>query len=179
MGSFRQSYPALLISAVFSRYPEALDWATQKIEQNWGPLAATSPPFWFDDTQYYEPSMGSGLQKMFIVVADWFDAEGLAQRKLESNEWELAYAQQFPSEVGRPLNIDPGYLTSTKLVLASSKERAHRVYLQQGVFAEVTMKYVGGWQFYPWTYSDYQRPQTVEFFTSSRKLLLEKLDRKG
>ncbi len=172
MGSIRTDYQAKLVMATFSRYSDQLAWLQEQASSRFGKISHVSPPFAFDDTRYYETDMGQGLQKMFLLFDGWFDATQLAAVKIETNAWEESVANSGRFPEARPLNIDPGYLTATKLVLASTKERAHRIFLQQGIFAEVTMKYVGGWQFYPWTYSDYQRPESIHFFSTCREHLL-------
>jgi len=71
--------------------------------------------------------------------------------------------------VTRPLNLDPGYLTEAKLVLASTKDHAHRIYLGRGIYAEVTLHYQNGrWQSHDWTYPDFQRPDYHLFFSQCR-----------
>jgi hypothetical protein len=70
------------------------------------------------------------------------------------------------------LNIDPGYVVPTKLVLASTKDRAHRIYLDHGIHAEIALRYLHDWQVLPWTYPDYQRPETRAFFHRVREFLL-------
>ena len=74
----------------------------------------------------------------------------------------------------RPLNLDPGYITAAKLVLASTKDHAHRIYLQDGIYAEVTLAYRHrAWQPLEWTYPDYRRADFQEFFTRCREFLLQ------
>ena len=73
----------------------------------------------------------------------------------------------------RPLNLDPGYITPAKLVLASTKDHAHRIYLRDGIFAEVTLVYrQRKWQPLEWTYPDYRRDDYQRFFTQCREWLL-------
>ncbi|MEM8680048.1 MAG: DUF4416 family protein, partial [Planctomycetota bacterium] len=72
----------------------------------------------------------------------------------------------------RPLNIDPGYLTLSKLVLASTKNHAHRIYLREGIFAEITLRYQArAWQPWDWTYPDYRRVDFGQFFDRCREYL--------
>jgi hypothetical protein len=117
--------------------------------------------------------MGDQLLKQFVAFEpDCFEPSELARCKLESNQWELEYAglQRHPEP--RPLNLDPGYLTEAKLVLATTKDRDHRIYLHDGIYAEVTLNWVhGGWVNQRWTYPDYQRADFQEFFTKCRDYL--------
>jgi hypothetical protein len=72
----------------------------------------------------------------------------------------------------RPLNLDPGYLTPAKLVLASTKDHAHRIYLSRGIYAEVTLFYKDRhWQPREWTFPDYRRADYQEFFSQCRAYL--------
>ena len=66
------------------------------------------------------------------------------------------------------MNLDPGYITPAKLVLASTKDHAHRLYLADGIYAEVTLAFRGKqWQPLEWTYPDYRRADFQEFFTAA------------
>ena len=107
----------------------------------WGPLAAESPRFDFHETDYYEPTMGPGLRKTFFTFAELIDPAELVAIKLQTNLWEEQYARGAQHEQPRPLNLDPGYLTLGKLVLASTKDFAHRIYLDRGIYAETTLFY--------------------------------------
>ncbi|MCA9126503.1 MAG: DUF4416 family protein [Planctomycetales bacterium] len=164
--------PSIMLVAIFSRHRTALDWALERIAQTWGRLALCSDRFDHGETNYYQPTMGSGLTKQFVIVDGLYDPAQLSDSKLESNRWEaeLAAANRF-SEL-RPLNIDPGYITLTKLVLASAKDRAHRIYLKQGIYAEQCLYYLDHrWQARPWTYPDYQRDDFQTFFSQAREHL--------
>jgi hypothetical protein len=162
----------LLILAAFSRHAEALDWARQTAEVAWGPVALESERFDHRETDYYETSMGPDLKKCFFAFESLIDPAELVQCKLASNRWERDYQQIGRHPESRPLNLDPGYLTQAKLVLATTKDRDHRIYLDRGIFAEVTLHFQrGAWQPRPWTYPDYQRADYHEFFTRCRDFL--------
>jgi hypothetical protein len=164
--------PVLLLVAAFSRYDAALDWAKKTLEANSGPIALDSPRFEHRETTYYESTMGSDLKKTFFAFERLVDPATLAERKLRAIEWEDEYRRQASHPEPRPLNIDPGYLSEAKLVLASTKDRDHRIYLSQGIFAEVTLHFQHGtWQCRPWTYPDYQRADYHEFFSRCREFL--------
>jgi hypothetical protein len=116
--------------------------------------------------------MGTGLNKQFLEFEKLISPGHIAPTKILSNDWEAQYASETEHEEIRPLNIDPGYISEAKLVLVTTKDRDHRIYLQQGIFAEVTLFYRGGqWTSSRWTYPDYQRTDFQEFFTQCRELL--------
>lgn len=161
--------PVLLIMAAFSRYPAALEWARARAEHECGPIALVSERFFHNETSFYQPTMGPDLLKTFFAFERLMDPAALVELKLRSNAWELEYQQQNAWPEARPLNIDPGYLTEAKLVLATTKDRDHRLYLDRGIYAEVTLHYHHGtWQERPWTYPDYRRGDYHAFFTACR-----------
>lgn len=172
MGQIKPHRPVLSIVAVFSRYPAAIDWARERIERDWGPIALASDEFIFDDTPYYERSMGPDLKKRFFAGATLMDPGQLAARKLLANAWESEYQQSAAHPEPRPLNLDPGYLTEAKLVLASTKDREQRLYLGDGIYAECTLQFQSGaWREQPWTYPDYRRAEYHAFFDRCREYL--------
>ena len=176
MGAVSPSSPVLLICAVISRYDEAIDWAREKMAESWGPIGLTSDTFPFDDTQYYTPSMGPDLMKCFFAFEKLGDGADLPDQKHQTNRWEIEYAASSAAPEPRPLNLDCGYLTEAKLVLATTKDRDHRLYLREGIYAEVTLVYHHkAWHNQPWTYPDYQRPSYHEFFDSCRAFLRQQL----
>jgi hypothetical protein len=172
MGDVRTPTPVLILVAASSRYDEALAWGLRQSEAEFGAAAAVSEAFDFSETDYYDAEMGVGLKKQFWVFEKPIDPERLAAIKLAANTWEAEYAGLGLHPEPRPLNLDPGYLTLAKLVLASTKDHAHRIYLAEGVYAEVTLSYrKGAWQPFDWTYPDYRRADFQEFFTRCRDLL--------
>jgi hypothetical protein len=178
MGQITPHSPVMLIAAAFSRYPEALDWARQTIAARWGTIALESPRLAFNETDYYEPTMGGELLKTFFACRELIDPARLPQWKLEANAWEAEYAQLGRHPEARPLNLDPGYLTLAKLVLASTKDHAHRIYLHSGIYAEVTLYYQDHrWQHRPWTFPDYRRADYQQFFTECRQRIKSYQDR--
>jgi hypothetical protein len=167
--------PSLLVLVAFSRYGEALDWARQTAEDAWGPVALASERFEHHETTYYEAAMGTNLVKTFFAFETSFDPADLAECKETSNRWELDYQQPSRHPEPRPLNLDPGYLTEAKLVLATTKDRDHRIYLRGGIYAEVTLHFQrGAWQAWPWTYPDYQRADYHAFFLRCREYLRQR-----
>ena len=172
MGTTSPPHPVLLLVAVSSRYDAALQWAQEKVAAEFGALGAMSPAFDFTETDYYTATMGTDLKKQFLVPAQAIDPGRLAAIKRLTNQWEIDYAAAANHPEPRPLNLDPGYLTLAKLVLASTKDHAHRIYLADGIYAEVTLCYrAKQWQPLDWTYPDYRRADFQEFFSECRGLL--------
>lgn len=175
MGDIISHRPVLLLMAAFSRYPEALEWGRRTAERAWGPIALASEVFDHNETNYYARSMGPELKKVFWAFEGLVDPARLVEFKLQTNAWEQEYRHCAAHAEERPLNLDPGYLTEAKLVLASTKDRDHRLYLDRGIYAEGTLFFArGSWQIRPWTYPDYQRADYHEFFTRCREFLRER-----
>ena len=176
MGEIKPPEQVLLLTSAFSRYPEALDWAKEKTVEAWGELGLVSDVFDFVETNYYEPTMGPGLKKLFFTYQQLVSPEKLPEVKRLSNALEEEYAALGKHPESRPLNLDPGYLMTGKLVLASTKDHAHRIYLSDGIYGEVTLKYQhGGWRQTDWTFPDYRRQDYHRFLTHCREWLLKRL----
>jgi hypothetical protein len=172
MGIAQTHRPVLLICAVISRYDEAFDWSLERFRETWGESCLVSPRFDFVETTFYQATMGGELKKQFFAFDRLIDPTELPNAKLQSNQWEIQYARARQHAELRPLNLDPGYLTEAKLVLATTKDRDHRIYLDQGIFAEVTLHFhKGQWCNRPWTYPDYQRADFQAFFSEARNWL--------
>lgn len=156
------------IIGLLSAWPALFERAKERLCARFGPLLTESEVMPFDYTDYYTPTMGDAILRKFLAFHNAASPDTLAQTKLWTNSLEAILATpEFP--VARPINIDPGYLTPGKLVLATAKDHAHRVYLERGIYAEVTLIYRNG-AFHPtpWTYPDYRTPRYREFFESVR-----------
>ncbi|HEY7168291.1 MAG TPA: DUF4416 family protein [Candidatus Binatia bacterium] len=125
-------------------------------------------------SKYYEEEMGPGLLRCFISFKGLAAPNDLAGVKLATNEIEQRYRRG--EKAGRRVNIDPGYVESGKLVLASTKNANHRIYLGCGIYAEVTLQFHHGeYHGAPHTYPDYSWPEAVAFFASLRTRYLTQL----
>jgi len=172
MAAIQPPRPVLRVLAAFSRYASALDWARQTAETAWGGVALSSEFFEHRETTYYQATMGPDLKKVLFAFASLADPAGLASWKIESIRWEDDYQRRGGHPEPRPLNLDPGYLTEAKLILATTKDRDHRIYLDQGIYAENTLYFSrGAWQARPWTYPDYRRADYHAFLARCRKYL--------
>ena len=167
----------MLVVACFSRHPDALRWAEDRLRERFGDVILTSPDFDFHQTRYYEATMGQGLKKRFLAFRDLVPLDCLADVKLFTIDLErqLAELKRFP-EV-RPLNLDPGLMQLGKFMLATTKDQAHRIYLRDGIFAEATLRFhAGAFELWPWTYRDYQEPAVRQFLGEVREVYRKLLE---
>jgi Domain of unknown function (DUF4416) len=161
--------PALLVVAAFSRHREALLWARARLEETYGPVALASDPFLFNQTSYYEPTMGPELSKQLLAFEQLVRPDCLpdVKRHTIGLEKQLIAARAYPEP--RPINLDPGLLFLGKFLLATTKDQSHRIYLRDGIFAEVTLRYQNGaFEPWPWTYADYRLPGVHGFLQQAR-----------
>lgn len=176
MAQPRSHVPVLLITALFSRHTEVLAEARTRLEQLFGPVQLAGSPFVFDQTTYYEASMGPDLRKQLLAFRDLVAPERLPDVKRRTNALEDELAATGRYLEARPLNIDPGLLVLGKFLLATTKDQAHRVYLRDGIFAEVTLRYhAGAFEPWPWTYADYRLPCVHDFLQLARDYYRQQL----
>lgn len=144
----------------------SLDDVIENLEETFGIIDHRSDIIDFIHTDYYFAEMGDGLKKLLVSFDHPFNPQDLWLAKRSTIDIESIYAAGGK----RRVNLDPGYVEPSKLVLASTKNFSHRIYLQQGIYAEITMTYSGG-QFHklPWTYPDYQEPAFLKFLGTVRE----------
>jgi hypothetical protein len=123
-------------------------------------------------TSYYELEMGDKLKKCFVACKALIAPEYLPSLKVNTNALE----EKYKLDDKRRINIDPGYITQAKLILATTKNYSHRIYIGRGIFGDVHMQFSNkSYQAQPWTYPDYKDEKNVTFFNSVRQRYLEQL----
>lgn len=176
MAEIAQPKPVKLIVGLLAQQSVWLDAAGQRLTETLGPIDLTSQDIDFTFTHYYDQQMGAGLLRRFLAFERLIDPGELRAIKQRTNQLEAELARQFP-QVARPVNLDPGYVALAKLVLASAKDFSHRVYLGEGIFAEITLQFrEGKWQSLAWTFPDYGSGQYDAFLLAARQRLKEQLD---
>ena len=172
--------PVVRVCAVISKDPAAIEWGIDKLRQDWGTVAHQSDPLPFHANGFYDEHMGTDLRKVFVAFADLCEPGGLADWKHATIQLEKAYAAISDLDVVRPLNLDSGYVTQAKLVLATTKDRDHRLYLRDGIFAEVTLNYVGKkWIHHRWSYPDYRTEKVAAFVQACREQVRKHVQETG
>lgn len=158
-----------LICGMLSAWPKLFARAEAELCERFGALLCASEVMAFDFTDYYRAQMGENIWRKFVAFEREVDPSDLAEIKVWTNALEKRLAGgEFP--VARPINLDPGYVTPAKLVLATTKDNAHRIYLADGIYAEITLSYRKGkgWRAHPWTYPDYRTEAYHDFFEAVR-----------
>ena len=172
MGKVKKPLPVKLVMGMISPDTDLFNQVTQILVDKFGPVDLKSGVFNFDKTDYYEEEMGENLKRQFLSFHQLIEAKGLVEIKLFTNSLEekFSLSRDKPS---RLINLDPGYLDCTKLVLASTKDSPNRIYLREGIYAEITLYFSQGtFKFRPWTFPDYQTREYIEVFNQIRKLYI-------
>ena len=181
MGAIRPVRPVNLICGLISNDQDIMARAVRMLSDHAGPTDLISEPRPFDTTDYYELEMGQDLKREFASFERLINPDELAHLKIITNELEKRICYQCGLSTDRRLvNLDPGYITLSKLILATTKDYSHRVYLGQGIYAESTLHYEKGqWLPWPWTYPDYADTRYHGFFKQVRERYKDKLSARG
>jgi hypothetical protein len=172
MGHVSDVSPAALVAGITFSGRKVLERALAALTGVYGPLELEGEPFPFDFTDYYDGEMGGNLEKMFVCFSRPVRMESLPEIKLRTNAIELNHAVFAGGAAARRVNIDPGYVTLSKLVLATTKDYSHRIYIGGGIYAETELMFTGG-AFVPieTTYPDYRTESALEFFDRVREFV--------
>ncbi len=167
MGKIKKYNPVKLILGFIYGDEAVFIQARSKLKIKFGKIDFQSGVLDFNYTDYYKKEMGDGLKRRFVSFSKLIPIGDLYRIKLYTNRLEA----KFLNASSRLINIDPGYMDKAKLVLASTKDYAHRIYLQKGIFAEITLSYRGN-SFSPneWSYPDYRSKEYIDIFNQIRAL---------
>ena len=172
MGSIRPPRKAKLFCGLLSGDEDLLAEGRRRLGKQFGAIELVSEVWPFDCTDYYRAELGEDIRRQFVVFAELFSVERLPEVKRLTNAVEQRFTEDLALPAGlRPINLDPGYLTLSKLVLATTKDCSHRLYIGGGMYAEVTLHYENGaWQARPWTYPDFAADTYRAFFRQAREM---------
>ena len=160
--------PVKLFVGMLSQDVSLFDELKERLKEIHGPSDMESPLWQWEHTDYYEKEMGPGLKKQFIFFRETINPETIAEIKLKTIELEKQYLNENRC---RKINLDPGYLDSAKVVLVSTKDYSHRIYLGSGIYGEVTLIYSGKtYQTLPYTYPDFRTREYIDIFKKAREL---------
>ncbi len=172
MGRIIKPTPVKLVVGFIFRQGPDLSQAIKILKHSFGKIDFTSPVIDFHYTEYYKQEFGTELKRAFISFEKLIDPSRLAKIKITTNSIE----QRLKKNKRRTVNIDPGYLDLAKLVLATTKDFAHRIYLNKGIYAEVTLHYQHKtFQPQAWTYPDYKTAEYISILNEIRNLFDKQL----
>jgi len=173
MGKIFKQTPVKLILGMLAAEEESLRRAEEIFSAEFGPLDFESHIIPFVWTDYYREEMGEKLLRKFVSFERLVEPESLPAVKIFSNSIESRLGGR---DGRRKINLDPGYLTEAKLILATTKDHQHRLYLGDGIFGEVTLRFLRRkYQPWEWTYPDYRSEEYAPIFLAIRDIYRQQL----
>jgi hypothetical protein len=166
MGKLREPRKVKLIASIIYKDAEMLELALARTQEAFGPLDVRHLDLSFDSTDYYYAEFGVPLKRRMVTFRELMTLENIENVKLTTNRIEA----DTMVDDKRRVNIDPGYLNDAKLVLFTTKDYSHRIYLKSSIFAESTLYHrSGSFKAWPWTYPDYSSDIMLRFMNDVRE----------
>ena len=176
MWRLNEPNPVKLVIGILAANRRCLHAATECITNTFGRSDLTSEVWPFEKTDYYKEETGPRILRQFICIERLIDPGRLAKIKLKTNKLEQKLTKALGIPLPRPVNLDPGFIEPSKLVLATTKNYSHRIYIGNKIYAEVTLIFdKGRWQPLAHTNPDYREQDYFDFFGRVRAQLLEQL----
>ena len=168
MSKPREPDPAKLIIRFLYSDSGAQRQALQALVSEFGQMDFLSAPGAFPYTDYYDSELGEGICRQTAGFLELVAPASLPDIKLRTNEIETTLSRDGKRQV----NIDPGLLSLERFVLATGKNFTHRVYLRDGIYADLALIYQdGSYRPLAWTYPDYREPVFLHYLGALRKKL--------
>ncbi|MEA3500753.1 MAG: DUF4416 family protein [Candidatus Marinimicrobia bacterium] len=175
MGKINSAPLGLLFYAIAVNNKDLFKIIERKLEKKYGNILFESEIINFSEkTNYYKKEMGSKLWKKYYSYETIISLEDIFKYKYESNKLE----DEFKTDDKRNINLDPGYITLFNFSLLTTKGYSHRIYLEKGIYSEITLIYKNKkYEFLPWTYPDYKYKNILWLLERSRLFLKENLSK--
>ena len=176
MWEIKTPEPVKLVCGILASDRDCLQSALVSMSKQLGPFDLQSEVWPFTQTTYYRKETGPHILRQFVAFSELSSPAALAQIKHRTNALEQQLSQDLSHAYPRPVNLDPGFIEPSKLVLASTKNFSHRIYIGDGIYAEVTLVVDRGqWSLMRYTYPDYHQECYWAYFESVRTRLMEQL----
>lgn len=161
-----------LIIGVIYNDMEVYEKAMEMLKDAFGEVDYESERFSFSKefSDYYDGELGGEGMRVILSFRKTVDPSRQAEIKIATNEMERILSV----DGNRKINLDPGFISSGRLMLATTKKIGFRIPLEDGIYTELTLFWAkGGWHKLPWTYRDYQSERVQKFLTKVRKAYLD------
>jgi hypothetical protein len=179
MWKLKDPKPVKLIIGILAANHHCLHTAAELLSDKFGKVDLLSEVWPFDQTDYYKEQTGPRILRQFVSIKRLIEPGLLAKIKHRTNKLEQKLVKKLALPLTRPVNLDPGIIEPSKLVLATTKNYSHRIYIGKKMYAEVTLIFdKGSWRPQAYTYPDYKQQCYFDFFDKVRKRLLEQLKSK-
>ena len=176
MWEINEPKPVKLIIGILAADENSLQAAIESTIAQFGAPDLTSRIFPFTQTEYYAGQTGGNILRQFVSFGKLIDPGELSMIKLKTNDIEEKLAKKLALPFPRPVNLDPGTIEPAKLILASTKNFSHRIYIGDNIYAELTLSYSKGqWESYKYTFPDYKEPRYHDHLSKVRQRLVEQL----
>lgn len=174
MGKAKKPRPVKLVIGMLAKNKKLFDRIEEFFIKEFGEIDFKSPVVSFEYTDYYKPEMGGPLKKKFISFKRPIAPEDISKIKVITNSLEKKFSKQKKTSLCRQINIDPGYISDSKFILATTKDYFHRIYLARGMYAEVTLAWKNGsFKPFEWTYTDYKTKEYIDILNTIRGAYME------
>lgn len=198
MGEIKNFPKYKLIIGILTPFYNKNDDIITLLADNFGEIDYISRILDFNYTDYYNKELGENIKRFFVSFKELAAPDSLAKIKIAANKLEQLFSQEkeyaAQNNIGtasvqqansaaaethqpcRKINLDPGILNSSRLILASTKDNAHRIPLRNGIYSEVTLIFSKGkFAPLPWTYIDYQSAEYCEILLKIREIYKKNL----
>lgn len=176
MGVIRKPDPVILFVGMIARDEGLFGLASEELKRNYGEFFYQSPIYPWDHSDYYEDEIGGELKRRFIFFVNHIMPDKITDIKIETNRIEDLFSRKEDGKRKRMINIDPGYMSLAKIVLATTKDFSHRIYLRDGIYSEITLIYQhDSYQPLPYTFPDFRSEDYIKLFNRIREILRSSL----
>ena len=172
MSELSRPLPVVLMFGIMYHDEAVYNQIISRLTTRYGPIFSEGKRYDFSaHSPYYDDEMGTGIFKQLIAMEKLINRDAIVEVKQYAVELE----EEFSQEGNRSINIDPGLISEENFILSTGKNFTHRIYLREGVFAEVTLIFVKGNKFrtLPWTYQDYAKEPASSWLLQTRSWLLK------
>ncbi|HUK57053.1 MAG TPA: DUF4416 family protein [Nitrospiria bacterium] len=169
MGILKAASPVKLLVGMIAGRPTIFEEVRPFLTARFGPIDLESPVYPWNHTTYYEKELGPDLKRRFFFFKRTVPQDSLPEIKRFTNALEERWLRETDEGNRRQINLDPGYIAPSKIVLATTKDYSHRIYLRDGIYAEVTLIYQGkSFVPLPHTYPDFRSEEYIALFNRAR-----------